>query len=81
MNPAGFRLFMGDPNATREQAAVAMQPMNALPVPWVEDRDISNAVLFLASEEARYITGQALAVDAGAMQPFKLPHPPDADSE
>lgn len=81
MNPAGFRLFMGDPNATREQAAVAMQPMNALPVPWVEDRDISNAVLFLASDEARYVTGQALAVDAGTMQPFKLPHRPDADSE
>lgn len=58
-----------------------MQPMNALPVPWVEDRDISNAVLFLASEEARYITGPALAVDAGAIQPFKLPHRPAAGSE
>ena len=52
---------MGDPNATRELAAVAMQPMNALPVFWVEDRDVSNAVLFLASEEARYISGQARA--------------------
>jgi hypothetical protein len=42
---------MGDPKATREQAAVAMQPVNALPVPWVEDRDISNAALFLASRK------------------------------
>ncbi len=30
---------------------------NTLPVPWVEPVDISNAVLFLASDEARYITG------------------------
>jgi NAD(P)-dependent dehydrogenase (short-subunit alcohol dehydrogenase family) len=28
--------------------------------------DISNEVLFLASDEARYITGAALPVDAGA---------------
>lgn len=36
-----------------------------LPIPWVEPVDISNAVLFLASDEARYITGVALPVDAG----------------
>jgi (+)-trans-carveol dehydrogenase len=40
-------------------------PTNALPVPWVEPRDVSNAVLFLASDEARYITGTTLLVDAG----------------
>ena len=40
--------------------------MNALPIPWVEAVDISNALLFLASDEARYITGVALPVDAGA---------------
>jgi (+)-trans-carveol dehydrogenase/(-)-trans-carveol dehydrogenase len=39
--------------------------LNALPVPWVEPVDISNAVLFLASDEARYITGVTLPVDAG----------------
>ena len=36
-------------------------------MPWVEPVDISNAVLFLASDEARYITGVTLPVDAGAM--------------
>ena len=37
-----------------------------LPIPWVTAQDISNAVLFLASDEARYITGVALPVDAGS---------------
>ena len=41
--------------------------MNALPIPWVESVDISNALLFLASDEARYITGVTLPVDAGAL--------------
>jgi NAD(P)-dependent dehydrogenase (short-subunit alcohol dehydrogenase family) len=41
--------------------------MNVLPVPWVEPVDIANAALFLASEEARYITGIALPVDAGSL--------------
>ena len=41
--------------------------MNALPIPWVEPRDITNAVLFLASDEARYITGVTLPVDAGSV--------------
>jgi NAD(P)-dependent dehydrogenase (short-subunit alcohol dehydrogenase family) len=39
--------------------------LNALPIPWVEPVDISNAVLWLASDEARYVTGVALPVDAG----------------
>ena len=39
--------------------------MNGLPVEMVEPRDISNAVLFLASDEARYVTGLELTVDAG----------------
>jgi (+)-trans-carveol dehydrogenase/(-)-trans-carveol dehydrogenase len=34
-------------------------------LPWVEPVDIANAALFLASDEARYITGVAFPVDAG----------------
>jgi NAD(P)-dependent dehydrogenase (short-subunit alcohol dehydrogenase family) len=34
-------------------------------VPFVEPEDISNAVLWLASDEARYVTGMQLRVDAG----------------
>jgi (+)-trans-carveol dehydrogenase/(-)-trans-carveol dehydrogenase len=39
--------------------------MNLIPVPWIEPVDVSNAVLFLASDEARYISGTTLTVDAG----------------
>jgi SDR family mycofactocin-dependent oxidoreductase len=38
---------------------------NALPVEALDPRDVSNAVLWLASDEARYVTGAALTVDAG----------------
>jgi SDR family mycofactocin-dependent oxidoreductase len=39
--------------------------MNTYPVEMVEPRDISNAVLFLASDEAQYVTGLEFTVDAG----------------
>jgi SDR family mycofactocin-dependent oxidoreductase len=39
--------------------------MNSLPVNLIEAHDVSNAVVYLASDEARYVTGQELAVDAG----------------
>jgi len=65
-NEATWRLFLPEvEHPTREQAAEVFKPTNALPVPWVEPRDVSNAVLFLASDEARYITGTTLLVDAG----------------
>jgi (+)-trans-carveol dehydrogenase len=43
------------------------QMFHTLPIPWVEPEDISNAVLFLASDESRYITGVTLPVDGGSM--------------
>lgn len=58
-----FAEFLGV--ETPEQAGEVFQTMNALPIPWVEPVDIANAVLFLASEESRYVTGLTLAVDAG----------------
>jgi (+)-trans-carveol dehydrogenase len=41
--------------------------MHVLPVGWVEPMDISNVILFLVSEEARYITGVELPVDGGTL--------------
>jgi len=45
------------------EVAGALQ--NALPVALIECADISNAIVWLASEEGRYVTGVALPVDAG----------------
>jgi (+)-trans-carveol dehydrogenase len=45
---------------------VVGQMMHTLPIGWVEPEDVANAVLFLASDEARYITGVALPVDGGS---------------
>ena len=39
--------------------------LNALPIPWVESEDVTKALLFLASDDARYVTGVALPIDAG----------------
>jgi (+)-trans-carveol dehydrogenase len=68
MNEPMFKLFCPDlDDPTRADFAPVSQAMNALPIPWVDARDVSNAVLFLASDEARYITGVALPVDAGVL--------------
>ncbi|WP_214405263.1 mycofactocin-coupled SDR family oxidoreductase [Pseudonocardia lacus] len=65
-NPKTWGLFLPDDDSpTREKAAEAFAATNALPVPWVDPVDISNAVLWLASDEARYVTGVMLPVDAG----------------
>ncbi|MGH8998897.1 MAG: mycofactocin-coupled SDR family oxidoreductase [Acidimicrobiia bacterium] len=50
---------------SREEFAEIFKAFNTLPVEWVEPVDIANAALFLASDEARYVTGLTLYVDAG----------------
>jgi SDR family mycofactocin-dependent oxidoreductase len=68
-NDMTYGLFAPDlapEERTKDVMGSRFQGMNALPIPWVEPVDISNAVLFLASDEARYITGVMLPVDAGA---------------
>jgi (+)-trans-carveol dehydrogenase len=65
-NPGLYKAFRPDlEDPRREDVEQVFLQMAMLPVPWVEPIDISNAVLFLASDEARYITGQTLSVDAG----------------
>ena len=40
---------------------------NLLPVPWIEPEDVAHAVLYLASERARYVTGSPFVIDAGLL--------------
>jgi SDR family mycofactocin-dependent oxidoreductase len=68
-NAATYALFAPDlpeDQRTKETLASRFQALNVLPIPWVEPVDISNAVLWLASDESRYVTGITLPVDAGA---------------
>jgi SDR family mycofactocin-dependent oxidoreductase len=73
-NPHVYELFTGIEGADRAAAEPNFLPLNALKIPWMEPIDISNAVLWLASDEARYVTGTTQVVDAGTMLPFKIPH-------
>ena len=68
MNEPTYRLFRPDlENPGPDDLALICQSFHFLPIPWVTPADISNAVLFLASDEARYITGVTLPVDAGSL--------------
>ena len=68
MNEGTKKLFRPDlENPGVDDLAVAAQFMHVLPIGWVEPIDISNAVLFLASDESRYVTGLPVTVDAGSM--------------
>jgi NAD(P)-dependent dehydrogenase (short-subunit alcohol dehydrogenase family) len=74
-NPGMYSLFMGGKaDATREEAQVGLMPLNGMPIPWIDPVDVSNAVLWLASEESRYVTGSTQVIDAGGTAPFRIPH-------
>jgi (+)-trans-carveol dehydrogenase len=69
MNESMFSLFSpGAAHLGRDKFARVSQAMHLIPIPWIQPRDVSNAVLFLSSDEARYVTGVTLPIDAGALQ-------------
>lgn len=68
-----FRPDLAQP--TREDAEPAFAAMHAMPTGYVQPEDVSDAVIFLASDEARYITGTQLRVDAGGYLKANDYHP------
>ncbi|MGY1643258.1 mycofactocin-coupled SDR family oxidoreductase [Geodermatophilus sp. SYSU D00703] len=66
LNEPTYRLFRPDlEHPTRADFEEAALTLNALPVPALEAVDISNAVLYLVSDDGRYVTGTTHVVDAG----------------
>lgn len=67
-SPPMYKIFRTDlENPTREDAERVYSRMQPMPIGFVEPEDISFAVLYLASDEARYVTGMQLKVDGGAL--------------
>lgn len=65
-NDATYQMFRPDlQSPSMEDALDSFASINILPLPWIEPRDVSNALLWLVSDEARYVTGIAMPVDAG----------------
>jgi (+)-trans-carveol dehydrogenase len=65
-NDATLDLFLpGQADQSTEAFARIAQRLNVLPVPWIQPEAVSNLVAFLASDDAQFITGAAVPVDAG----------------
>ncbi|MDI9893173.1 mycofactocin-coupled SDR family oxidoreductase [Rhodococcus sp. IEGM 1381] len=61
-----YGLFRPDlDKPTRSDVEEAFTGTHILPVPWIEPKDVSNAILYLVTEPGRYITATALPIDAG----------------
>lgn len=66
MNEPALKLFRPDlDRPTLDDVRESMQSMHAIPIPWLDPVDVSNAILWLSSPEARYVTGVVLPIDAG----------------
>ncbi|UGQ11009.1 mycofactocin-coupled SDR family oxidoreductase [Yinghuangia sp. ASG 101] len=74
-SPPMYKMFRPDiENPTREDAEQAFPVQQAMPIPYIEPVDVSNAVVYLASDESRYVTGTQMRVDAGAYLKFQNYH-------
>ncbi|MGQ0640491.1 MAG: mycofactocin-coupled SDR family oxidoreductase [Gemmatimonadaceae bacterium] len=71
IHPTGVNTPMNDGLAQMEgltpREVAERSAGNLLPVPWIEPEDVANAVLYLASDRARYVTGTTFVIDAGLL--------------
>ena len=71
IHPTGVNTPMNDGLAALEgatpQEIAERSAGNLLPVPWIEPEDVAEAVLYLASDRARYVTGAQFVIDAGLL--------------
>ena len=74
LNDGAYRLFRPDlPQPGSRDIVGLLTSLNPLGEPWLEPADVSNLVLFLASDEARYMTGTVIPVDLGNSNMTPLP--------
>lgn len=71
IHPTGVNTPMNDGLAAMEgatpQEIAERSAGNLLPVPWIEAEDVVNALLYLCSDNARYVTGSQFVLDAGLL--------------
>jgi NAD(P)-dependent dehydrogenase (short-subunit alcohol dehydrogenase family) len=71
IHPTGVNTPMNDGLAALEgtttQAIAERSAGNLLPVPWIEADDVAQAVVYLCSDKARFITGSEFVIDAGLL--------------
>lgn len=71
LHPTGVNTPMNDGLAALEgatpQQIAERSAGNLLPIPWIEPEDVAAAVVYLASDRARFITGSQFVLDAGLL--------------
>jgi NAD(P)-dependent dehydrogenase (short-subunit alcohol dehydrogenase family) len=71
IHPTGVNTPMNDGLAALEgatpQEIAERSAGNLMPVPWIEPEDVAQAVLYLVSDRARFVTGSQFVLDAGLL--------------
>jgi NAD(P)-dependent dehydrogenase (short-subunit alcohol dehydrogenase family) len=69
-----YDMYAGGPGGTVEDVEFPTKTVHMMPISWVEPEDVSHAVVFLASDEGKYVTGTAMPIDGGmTIQPPGVP--------